>query len=387
MRIRSGFAAPALFLMALPAFGISAMAAQTNAPEAPKTAIKLTPVAEGLENPWGLAFLPDGRYLVTERPGRLRVVGKDGTLGAPISGVPEVFANGQGGLLDVALAPDYIDTGTIFLSFSEPRGDGSSASTSVARVKLVLDGANGKLENVKVIFQQDPPVKSSGRHFGSRIVVTPEGNLFVTTGDRGTHSDEAQNPASTIGKIIYMTQDGTPALDAPAGEGWNPLVWSMGHRSVQGATYDADNGVLWTAEHGPMGGDELNRTEKGKNYGWPVITYGIDYSGAKVGEGITEKEGLEQPVYYWKPSIGVSGALFYTGDLFPDWKGNVLAGALKYMQVQRLVLEDGDVVAHEVLAEDLGERVRDLRQGPDGAIYLLTDEGNGRIVKMEPADG
>ncbi len=392
MRVRSGFAAPALLLMAVPMLGASlgaslAFGAQTNAPEAPKTAIKLTPVAEGLENPWGLQFLPDGRYLVTERPGRLRVVDKDGTLGDPIKGVPKVVADNQGGLLDVALAPDYIDSGTIFLSFSEPRGDGKSASTSVARGKLMLDGLSGELKDVKVIFQQEPPVEGSGRHFGSRLVFTPDGNLFVTTGDRGSHAHEAQNPASTIGKVLYITQDGKPALDTPAGEGWNPLVWSIGHRSVQGATYDAANGVLWTVEHGPMGGDELNRTEKGKNYGWPVITYGVDYSGAKVGDGISEKDGLEQPVYYWNPSISVSAVLLYTGDLFPEWKGNLIAGALKYMQLQRLVLEDGKVVAHEAVAADIGERVRDVRQGPDGAIYLLTDEADGRLVRMEPADG
>lgn len=387
MRFRPGHAAPALFLIAASAFGIpAATGAQTNAPEASKTAITLTTVAKGLERPWGLQFLPDGRYLVTELPGRLRVVGKDGSLGEPIAGVPEVYAQNQGGLLDVALAPDYIDSGTIFLSYSEARGADASA-TAVARGKLTLDGASGKLSDVKVIFRQEPPVPGSDRHFGSRIVFTPDGNLFVTTGDRGDRPDEAQNPSTTIGKIIYITQDGEPALASPAGDGWNPLVWSIGHRSVQGAAYDAEAGILWTVEHGPQGGDELNRTEKGKNYGWPVITYGIDYSGAKIGDGITEKEGLEQPVYHWTPSIAVSGLLRYTGDLFPDWKGNLLAGALKDMQVQRLVLEGGQVVAREVVADDIGERVRDLRQGPDGAVYLLTDEHNGRIVRMDPAQG
>ena len=377
--------APVLFLMAAPMLGASlAIGAQTNAPAAPKTAITLTPVAEGLERPWGLQFLPDGRYLVTELPGRLRVVGKDGSLGEPITGVPEVYAENQGGLLDVALAPDFIDSGTIFLSYSEVRGDGASA-TAVARGKLTLDGANGALSDVKVIFRQEPPVPGSDRHFGSRLVFTPDGNLFVTTGDRGDRPDEAQNPASTVGKILYMTQDGQPALDKPAGEGWNPLVWSIGHRSVQGATYDTEKGLLWTAEHGPQGGDEINATEKGKNYGWPVITYGIDYSGAKIGEGIREKEGLEQPVYHWTPSIAVSSVLLYTGDLFPEWKGNLLAGALKYMQVQRLVIEAGKVVQHEVVADDIGQRVRDVRQGPDGAVYLLTDEADGRIVRMTPA--
>ena len=385
MRLRLGTVAPVLFLMAAPVLGASvAIGAQTNAPAAPKTAITLTPVAEGLERPWGLQFLPDGRYLVTELPGRLRVVGKDGSIGEPISGVPEVYAENQGGLLDVALAPDYIDSGTIFLSYSEARGDGASA-TAVARGKLTLDGASGTLTDVTVIFQQEPPVPGSDRHFGSRIVFTPDGNLFVTTGDRGDRPDAAQNPASTVGKVLYITQDGKPALESPAGEGWNPLVWSIGHRSVQGAAYDADKGVLWTVEHGPQGGDELNLTEKGKNYGWPVITYGKEYSGRPVGDGITEKEGLEQPVYHWTPSIAVSSVLLYTGDLFPEWKGNLIAGALKYMQLQRLVLEDGKVVQHEVVADDIGERIRDVRQGPDGAVYLLTDEHNGRIVRVEPA--
>lgn len=385
MRVSLGIAAPVLFLMAGPVVSEAmAEAAKTNAPEAAKTPINVVEVAGGLENPWGLQFLPDGRYLVTEKPGRLRVVEKDGTLGDPIEGVPEVAATGQGGLLDVALAPDFIDSGRIFLSFSEPRG-GNSAGTSVARGKLVLDGSSGRLEDVKVIFQQQPPVAGSGRHFGSRLVFTPDGNLFVTTGDRGSHSDEAQNPASTIGKVLYITQDGEPALDEPAGEGWNPLVWSMGHRSVQGATYDAEKNVLWTIEHGPQGGDELNLTEKGKNYGWPVITYGIEYSGGPVGDGISEKDGLEQPVYYWTPSIAVSQGLLYTGALFPEWRGNIIVGALKYMQMQRLMLEDGKVVAHEVVADDIGERVRDLRQGPDGAVYILTDEADGRILRMEPA--
>lgn len=380
MSLRPGIAAaaPFLFLMA-----DIAPAAQTNAPEAPKTAIKLTTVAKGLENPWALEFLPDGRMLVTEKPGRLRVIETDGTLGNPINGVPEVMAQGQGGLLDVALANDYATSGRIFLSYSEPRGKGENG-TSVASAKLVLSADGGGLEDLKVIFRQQPSYNGK-LHFGSRIVVTPDDKLFVTVGERSDVKTrvEAQNPKNHLGKIIYITADGAPGADKPAQDGWDPLIWSIGHRNVQGAALDPATGKLWTLEHGPQGGDELNQPERGKNYGWPVITYGIEYSGGPVGEGISAKEGLEQPVYYWKPSIATSSLLLYTGDLFPAWKGNFLVGALKDMQVQRLVMKDGAVVQHEVLANDLGERVRDLKQGPDGAVYLVTDDG-GRIVRMAP---
>lgn len=380
MSYRLSVSAPLLLLMAAaPAF-----ATQTNAPEAPKTGIKLTTIAQGLENPWALEFLPDGRMLVTEKPGRLRMVGKDGKLGAPIKGVPKVVDDGQGGLLDVALANDFAESGRIFLSYSEPREGGKNA-TSVASAKLVLGGDSGDLEDLKVIFRQQPAYNGA-LHFGSRIVVLPDGNLFVTVGERSDASirGEAQNPKNTLGKIIYIKADGTPAAEKPAQEGWDPLIWSIGHRNVQGAALDTVTGKLWMLEHGPQGGDELNQPEAGKNYGWPIITYGIEYSGGAVGEGITSKPGLEQPVYYWKPSIATSSLLLYTGDLFPEWKGNLIVGSLKYMQVQRLILKDGEVVAHEVLADEIGDRVRDVRQGPDGAIYLVTDDANGRIVRMEP---
>jgi glucose/arabinose dehydrogenase len=381
MSLRSGFAAaaPLLFLMA-----DTAPAAQTNAPDAPKTAIKLTTVAKGLANPWALEFLPDGRMLVTEKAGQLRVIEKDGKLGTPIKGVPKVMSAGQGGLLDVALANDFAESGRIFLSYSEPRENGENG-TSVASAKLVLADDGGALEDLKVIFRQQPGYDGD-KHFGSRIVVTPEGNLFVTVGERSDRKTrvEAQNPKNHLGKIIYITPDGAPAASKPAQDGWDPLIWSIGHRNVQGAVLDQATGKLWTLEHGPQGGDELNQPQSGKNYGWPVITYGIEYSGGKVGEGIAEKEGLEQPVYYWKPSIATSSLLLYTGDLFPQWKGNFLVGALKFMQVQRLVMKDGTVAEHEVLgAEDIGERVRDVKQGPDGAVYLVTDDG-GNIVRMAP---
>ena len=381
MSLRPGIAvaAPLLFLMS-----DAAAAVQTNAPEAPKTAIKLTTVAKGLENPWALEFLSDGRMLVTEKAGKLRVVEKDGKVGNAIKGLPEVMSSGQGGLLDVALANDYAESGRIFLSYSEPREDGKNA-TSVASAKLVLAADGGSLENFKVIFRQQPAHKST-KHFGSRIVVTPDGNLFVTVGERSLASirGEAQNPQNTIGKVIYITPDGAPAASKPAQDGWEPHIWSIGHRNVQGADFDKATGRLWTLEHGPQGGDELNQPVSGKNYGWPIITYGVEYSGATIGEGITEKEGLEQPVYYWKPSIATSALLLYTGDVFPQWKGKFLVGALKYMHVQRLVMKGDEVVEHEVLgAEDIGERVRDVKQGPDGAVYLVTDDG-GRIIRMTP---
>ncbi|MGE0025139.1 MAG: PQQ-dependent sugar dehydrogenase [Hyphomicrobium sp.] len=380
MSFRTGIAvsAPLLFLMS-----DAASSAQTNAPDAPKTAVTLTTIAKGLENPWALEFLPDGRMLVTEKAGKLRIVDKDGTLGAPINGVPDVASRGQGGLLDVALANDFAESGRIFLSFSEPRGDEGNG-TSVASGKLVASGASGALEDVKVIFRQQPSYDGD-KHFGSRIVVTADDKLFVTVGERSDRQTrvEAQNPKNHLGKVIYITTDGAPAAEKPAQEGWDPLIWSIGHRNVQGAALDAATGKLWTLEHGPQGGDELNQPISGKNYGWPVITYGIEYSGGPVGEGITAKDGFEQPVYYWKPSIATSSLLLYTGDLFPAWKGNFLVGALKYMQVQRLVVKDGEVVQHEVLAEDIGERVRDLKQGPDGAVYIVTDDG-GRIVRMAP---
>ena len=379
MSLRLSLTAPLLFLMAAPG-----LAEQTNAPEAPKTAIKLETVAKGFENPWALEFLPDGRMIVTEKPGRLRIVAKDGSAGAPIKGVPKVAADGQGGLLDVALANDYAQSGRIFLSYSEPR-EGGENGTSVASAKLVVDGETGALEDLKVIFQQRPAY-AGDKHFGSRIVVLPDGNLFVTLGERSDRKTrvQAQDPKGLLGKIVFITADGAPAAAKPAQEGWDPLIWSIGHRNVQGATLDPATGKLWTLEHGPQGGDELNQPEAGKNYGWPIIVYGKEYSGGAIGEGISSKPGLEQPVYYWNPSIATSSLLLYTGDLFPDWKGNFLVGALKYMQVQRLVMKDGKVAAHEVLADDIGERVRDLKQGPDGAVYLVTDDSDGRIVRMSP---
>lgn len=372
-----------LSLAALAALSSPAFAVQTNAPDAPKTAVKVETVASGLSHAWGMQFLPDGRLLVTERPGRMRLVTLKGKISAPIEGVPQVAATGQGGLLDVVLAPDFAASGLIYFSYAEPRG-GSTNGTTVARAKLKLEGEGGKLEDLEVIFRQEPAFASS-HHFGSRLVFAKDGSLFVTTGERASQKDQAQNPANHIGKVIHILPDGAPAPDNPKLEGWDPKVWSIGHRNMQGAALDPATGRLWTVEHGARGGDELNHPEAGKNYGWPVITYGRDYTGLKIGEG-TAKEGLEQPVYYWDPSIAVSGLTIYTGDLFKGWTGNFLTGGLNGARVERLVLKDGTVTAKEILLDDAGERIRDVRTGPDGAIWVLTDSDKSRVLRVVPAD-
>lgn len=364
-------------LLALPV-----AAAVTNAPPVKaNTKIRVDTAAVGLENPWGLQFLPDGRMLVTERPGRLRIIANDGKISAPITGVPEVYAHGQGGLLDVRLAPDFAQSSTLFLSYAEPR-QVSKNGTSVARAKLVLDGDGGKLEELTVIFRQQPSI-ASGAHFGSRIVVGSDGALFVTLGERYSMRREAQNPSNDLGKVIHILADGTPAPDNPKLKGWAPEVWSIGHRNVQGAALHPVTGKLWTAEHGARGGDELNIVEKGKNYGWPVISYGRDYSGEKIGVG-TAKEGMEQPVYYWDPSIATSGLAFYTGNLFPEWNGNAFVGGLAGAHLERLVLDGDAVVAKETLLDGRGDRIRDIRQGPDGALYVLIDDKHGKILRLSP---
>jgi aldose sugar dehydrogenase len=358
----------------------AARAEITNAPAEKPSKYTVDIVAKGLEHPWALQFLPDGRMLVTERPGRLRILGPDGKRSASITGVPKVVARDQGGLLDVALSLDFATTGTIFLSYSEPR-DAMKNGTAVMRAKLVLTADGGSLEDTQVIFRQLPAI-ASNHHFGSRIVINPDGSLFVTLGERYSQRDQAQNPANHLGKIVRIMPDGTPFAGNPKLPGWAPEVWSIGHRNAQGAALDPATGTLWTTEHGAMGGDELNHPEAGKNYGWPIITYGRDYTGAKIGIG-TKKDGMEQPVYYWDPSIATSGLAFYTGAHSP-WKNNAFAGGLAGMQIDRLVLRDGQVVAHEPLLKDKGWRIRDVRMGPDGAIYALTDEPNGFLVKITP---
>lgn len=339
--------------------------------------IRVVTVASGLEHPWGLAFLPDGRMLVTERPGRVRIVARDGTLSAPLAGVPAVAARGQGGMLDVALDPDHARNKVVYLSYSEP-GEGG-AGTAVARATLTGTG----LENLTVIFRQDPKHGGAG-HFGSRLVVARDGNLFVTLGER-QQRQYAQDLARHWGKVVRIRPDGSvPAGNPFAGRSdAKPEIWSYGHRNPQGAALHPGTGQLWTVEHGDMGGDEINLPKPGRNYGWPVISYGVDYSGAKIGEG-TAKEGMEQPAYYWDPSIAPSGLAFYTGDRFPAWKGSLFVGSMKFMMLARLTVEGEKVVAEERLLEGINERIRDVRQGPDGYLYLLTDMPKGRILRVEP---
>lgn len=336
-------------------------------------------VASGLEHPWGLAFLPDGRMLVTERPGRLRLVGADGKLSQPLSGVPNVTGRGQGGLLDVALDPQFAQNRTLYLSFSEPRANGNG--TSVARARLNAAGTG--LEGTSVIFRQMPTINSN-MHFGSRLVFDRTGALFITVGDRYSQRDQAQNPGNHIGKLLRIRPEGGAAPGNPQKQGWQPEIWSIGHRNVQGAALHPETGQLWTAEHGARGGDEVNTPKAGLNYGWPVITYGIDYSGAKIGEG-TSKAGMEQPLFYWDPSIAPSGAAFYTGQAWPAWKNSLFVGALAGQMLIRLSTQGEKVTGEERLLTDLGERIRDVRQGPDGFLYLLADDSSGKILRVRPA--
>jgi len=360
-------------------FGLS-LSPPAAAEEFPSQAgpISVTTVAEGLEHPWGLAFLPDGRMLVTERPGRLRLVAADGALSAPIAGVPDVYANGQGGLLDVALDPGFAENHLIYLSYAEPGGAGGG--TAVARAKLAGD----KLDQLQVIFRQVPKL-DSGQHFGSRLVFLTDGSLIVTLGDRNRREHIA-DLKSHVGKLVRINPDGGIPADNPfvGRDDVAPEIYSLGHRNAQGAALHPDTGALWTAEHGARGGDEINNPQPGKNYGWPVISYGREYSGGKIGEG-TSKPGLEQPLYYWDPSIAPAGMTFYTGDKFPAWRGNLFVGALKFKLLARLTIEGTRIVAEERLLQDLGERIRDVVQGPDGYLYLLTDDDDGRILRLAPA--
>jgi aldose sugar dehydrogenase len=358
---------------------------QAQAPRSPtppptEGVVRVETVARGLEHPWALEFLPDGRMLVTERPGRLRLVDRSGRISEPLAGVPEVEVGGQGGLLDVALDPKFAENRLVYLSYAELREGG--AGTAVARGRL----DEGRLEAVRVIYRQQPKV-AGGNHFGSRLVFARDGKLFVTQGERADYREQAQDLSSHLGKIVRINADGSVPDDNPfAGKaGARPEIWSYGHRNIQAAAIHPETGQLWTVEHGARGGDELNHPEAGKNYGWPVITYGVDYSGLKIGEG-TAKEGMEQPVYFWDPVIAPSGMLFYTGDAFPAWKGSVLVGSLQPGALVRLELENGKVAREERYEEGgLGTRIRDVRQGPDGLVYVLTDEGNGRVLRVLPA--
>jgi glucose/arabinose dehydrogenase len=372
--MRSGVIAGTAAALALSA---AAAGAQTFKSSAGNLAVET--VASGLANPWSLAFLPDGRMLVTERPGRLRIVG-GGKLSPPLSGVPKVFASSQGGLHDVVLDRGFAQNQTIYFCFAEPHDGGGR--TSMARARLAGD----RLDDVKIIFRQEGP-PSSGRHFGCRIVQTADNNLFLTMGDHGSYPKEAQNLANHIGKIVRIAPDGSVPKDNPfvGRAGAKPEIWTYGNRNVQGAALHPTTGKLWAHEHGPRGGDELNIIEKGKNYGWPVIGYGIDYSGMKIHEA-TAKPGMEQPIKQWTPVIAPSGMAFYQGNLFPAWKVNVLIGGLATRILVRLTLDGEKVTGEERLLQDVRERIRDVRVGPDGAIYLATDSSNGRILRVKPAE-
>jgi glucose/arabinose dehydrogenase len=363
-----------------------AFAGQTRAPGI-RDSVKLDvqEVATGLNMPWGVELLPDGRFLVSERPGTMRIVGSDGKL-TEVKGVPAVQYAGQGGLLDVALDPAFATNRTIYFSYSEAREGGNG--TNLAKAVLNESGGNASLSNVSVIFRQMPTFQS-GLHFGSRIAFARDGKLFLSLGERSMPASrvQAQQLDGHFGKVIRINTDGSVPQDNPfvGRAGAKPEIWSYGHRNVQAATVDSATGKLWTVEHGPRGGDELNHPEPGKNYGWPVITYGIDYPGPPIGEGIQQKEGMEQPVYYWDPVIAPSGMIVYRGRLFPQWQGSIFIGSMNPGKLVRLQMDGDKVVGEEWLLTNLNARIRDVQQGPDGSIYVITDPG--KLLRLRPAAG
>jgi glucose/arabinose dehydrogenase len=337
-------------------------------------------LVEGLEHPWGLAFLPDGRMLVTERPGRLRIVGKDRKLDAePVAGLPAITPHGQGGLMDVAIHPRFAENSLVYVSYAA-RGEGG-VSTEVARGRL----SGRRLEDVQVLFRQLPK-SGAGRHFGSRLVFDRAGFLYITLGDRG-EMERAQKPDDHAGSVIRLHDDGRVPQDNPfvGKPGWKPEKYTLGNRNIQGAALHPQTGLLWTHEHGPQGGDEVNVIRAGVNYGWPVITYGVQYViGTRIGEG-THKAGMAQPLHYWVPSIAPSGMAFYTGDRFPRWRGDLFVGALRDQMLVRLKLDGEKVIAEERMLKGTLGRIRDVRNGPDGLLYLLTDDPRGVLARLEPA--
>jgi glucose/arabinose dehydrogenase len=343
-------------------------------------------VARGIEKPWAVEPLPDGRLLVTEKAGRLRIVSASGQVGQPIAGVPEVDARGQGGLLDVALSPRFAQDRTIFWSFTEPREGGNG--TSVGRGVLSADGS--RLEQVRVILQTRPTY-ANNMHYGSRLAFGADGMLYVTMGERSDREmrPQAQALDSHLGKVLRVTTDGAAPPDNPfvGRAGALPEIWSTGHRNIQAAAFDPA-GQLWTIEHGTRGGDELNRVQPGKNYGWPIAAYGVEYRGGAItsalGEAQTQRPNTEQPVYYWDPVIAPSGAQVYTGSAFPAWRNSLFVGGLASTRLVRLVVENGRVTGEEHLLADRGKRIRDVRQGPDGALYLVTDDQNGELLRIAP---
>lgn len=352
---------------------------QTRAPVLPDMALSQTVVAEGLDHPWGMVELPEGTWLVTEKSGNLRLIGPDG-MSDPIAGVPEVDTRKQGGLLDVAIADDFAETRRVWLSFAQTR-DGGKTATAVATGTLSADGT--ALEGAKVIWQQEPAWDST-LHYGSRLVFDGDGALFVTTGERSVEDARglSQNVTTTLGKVVRIDPiSGEPKGDPGVAEAL-PEIWSWGHRNIQGATIGPD-GALWTIEHGPNGGDELNRPQAGKNYGWPLVTYGVEYSGGPVGDGLTQMDGTEQPLYYWDPVIAPGDMTFYDGDMFADWQGDLLIGGLKSEALVRLEISDGRVTGESRLVQGVG-RVRDVAVARDGSVMILTDEDNGQLIRLTP---
>ena len=382
-------APPAIRLIAIAAsvcLSTSAVLAQAPAPTAAGPSVTAQTVATGLQHPWAVAFLPEGRFLVTERPGRLRVVDADGKLQPPVQGLPEVAAGGQGGLLDVVTDSDFARNRTLYFCYSEP-GQGTTNSTALASARLSAD--RQRLENVKVLFSQKPKV-SSANHFGCRIVERtvagkPDGTLFLTLGDRYSRREDAQKLDNHLGKIVRVGKDGSVPKDNPfVGQaGALPEIWSYGHRNSQGATL-APDGTLWQHEHGAQGGDEINLPQAGKNYGWPVVTFGVDYDGSKIGTGQSAAPGMAPPLHHWTPSIAPSGMAFLTSDRYgAGWKGDLFVGSLKFQYLDRIELKGGKVAAEHKLLEGVG-RVRDVRQGPDGLLYLVTDSPMGKLIRVQP---
>jgi len=361
---------------------------QTRAPQPAKLAqIKRQVIADDLPQAWSLEFLPGGRMLVTLKEGAMRIVDSEGQPGPDIAGVPKVAARGQGGLLDVALAPDFETSSRIFFSFSEPRDGGNGTSVAAARL-VTNDDGGGSLEDLTVIFRQTPTYDGD-KHFGSRLVFGSKGELFVTVGERSDAEvrAQAQEVSSGLGKVFRIDQKGAALPDNPFvnRSGALPEIWSLGHRNMQSAALDGQ-GRLWTVEHGPRGGDELNRPEAGKNYGWPEVTYGIDYSGDPIGEGVTANTETQQPVYYWDPVIAPSGMAYYSGDAIPEWKGAFLVGGLVAQAVVVLHLDNDRVVSEERVP--IGARVRDVKMAPDGSVYVVTENrsGSSQILRLTPDD-
>ena len=355
---------------------------QTRAPGVKtEAALAHQVVASGLSNPWALVQLPSGQWLVTERPGTMRVISSEGVVGEPLGGLPAVSAKGQGGLLDVILSPDFETSRLIYWSYAQPRNGGNG--TAVARGRLSDDLS--KVEQVQVIFSAQPTYDGD-KHFGSSLAFAPDGHLFITLGERSDRPmrPQSQDLGSHMGKTIRIKADGSVPADNPyVGQaGALPEIWSIGHRNVQGIAVQPQTGAVWTIEHGTRGGDELNLEAPGKNYGWPEVGYGIEYNGSEIAGMVTQKDGTEQPVYYWDPVIAPGGMAFYEGAMFAGWQGNLLVTGLGSKHLARLVLDNGRVVGEERLLTDLGERIRDVAVAKDGSVWVVTDERDGKLVRL-----